>query len=146
LKPDGIALLHTIAKQGRGAGDEWTRTYIFPGGYLPALSEVAPAAEKSGLVFADIESWRIHYAKTLRAWDDRFQAHRSELPPELDPRFQRMWEFYLQSSERSFIYGGLYVLQIQLAKDVATVPITRDYLYAPPLPAAEAMSRREAAE
>jgi cyclopropane-fatty-acyl-phospholipid synthase len=145
LKQDGVALIHTIAKQSPG-NDEWTRTYIFPGGYLPVLSEIAPAIEASRLVYADIEAWRLHYARTLRAWDDRFQAHRSELPPELDARFQRMWEFYLQSSERSFVYGGLYNLQIQLAKKVGTVPITRDYLYDPPLPAAEALPRRDAAE
>ena len=131
LNPDGIALLHTIAKlYGSGAGDEWTRLYIFPGGYLPTLSEVVPAFERVGLGLTDLEVWRLHYAKTLRAWDDRFQKHRGELAADLDERFQRMWEFYLQSSERSFAHGGLCVLQFQFSRDLSAVPITRDYIYA----------------
>ena len=84
-------------------------------------------------MLTDLESWRLHYAKTLRAWDEQFQARRDDLPPELDARFQRMWEFYLQSCERNFTHGGLCVFQIQLARDIAAVPITRDYLYVPPL-------------
>ena len=130
LTPDGVALIHTIGHTGRpGATNPWIARYIFPGGYIPTLSELAPPVERSGLWLADLEVWRLHYALTLRQWHDRFMAHREEVARLLDERFVRMWKFYLVASEQSFRHGRLAVFQLQLARKVDAVPITRDYLY-----------------
>src|SRR5690606_14932785 len=77
LKPDGVMLLHTIGRSGPPAAtNAFIRKYIFPGGYIPALSEVMPAIEKAGLVVTDVEILRLHYAETLKAWRERFVANR----------------------------------------------------------------------
>jgi cyclopropane-fatty-acyl-phospholipid synthase len=106
----------------------WLRKYIFPGGYCPALSEVMPAVERSGLWVTDIEILRLHYAETLRHWQTRFQANRARIADMLDERFCRMWEFYLAFSEASFRHGNLMVFQMQLTKRRDAVPLTRDYI------------------
>lgn len=130
LTDNGVAVIHAIGRiDGPGLTNPWTRKYIFPGGYIPALSEVLQAVEKSGLWVTDIEILRLHYAKTLRAWRERFVQNWDQISAEYDERFCRMWEFYLASSEMSFRYNGLMVFQLQLAKRVDTVPLTRDYLY-----------------
>jgi len=129
LKPDGVALIHTIGRtDGPAPTSAWTAKYIFPGGYIPALSEILPAIERSGLVVTDIEMLRLHYAETLRAWRERFLARRAEIAVLYDERFCRMWEYYLASSEASFRFGANTVFQIQLAKRQDVVPLTRDYL------------------
>ena len=129
LKPDGVALLHSIGRKGGpGATGPWMRKYIFPGGYSPALSEAMASVEKSKLWVTDIEILRLHYAKTLRAWEQRFQANRKKIMAFMDERFCRMWEFYLIASELSFTHGSHMVFQIQLAKGRETLPITRDYM------------------
>ncbi len=130
LDADGIALIHSIGRcDGPGATDAWTRKYIFPGGYIPALSEVLPAVERAGLVVADIEILRLHYAETLRCWRERFLAHRDEMCALYGDRFCRMWELYLTGSEMAFRHGGLMVFQLQLARRIDTLPLTRDYMY-----------------
>jgi len=130
LKDDGIALIHTIAKMwDPGPTNPWIRTYIFPGGHIPTLSELAPVVERSGLWLTDMENLRLHYAFTLNAWNERFQQHRAQVSRMFDERFCRMWEFYLQGCEAGFRYQELCVFQMQLAKTIAAVPITRDYLY-----------------
>jgi cyclopropane-fatty-acyl-phospholipid synthase len=129
LPEDGIALLHTI-----GCGDEpgptnpWVTKYIFPGGYLPALSDITPVIEKSDLITTDIETLRLHYAYTLKAWRDRFLAKRDEVAELYDERFCRMWEFFLAASEAAFRYDRTLVFQVQMAKHEDSVPITRDYV------------------
>jgi cyclopropane-fatty-acyl-phospholipid synthase len=129
LAPDGIALLHSIGrKDGPGSTSPWIRKYIFPGGYVPALSEVVPIAEKSRFWITDIEILRLHYAETLRAWRARFQRHRDQLRGIYDERFCRMWEMYLVGSEIAFRRQDLMVFQMQLAKTVDAVPLTRDYM------------------
>jgi cyclopropane-fatty-acyl-phospholipid synthase len=129
LESDGIALLHSIGRMhGPDVTSSWIRKYIFPGGYIPALSEVMPAIEGAGLWLTDLEILRLHYAKTLRSWRQRFLAHAEQLQPAHDDRFKRMWEFYLAVSEMSFLYGGMMVFQAQLSKSVGGVPITRDYM------------------
>ncbi len=131
LRPDGVALLHTIGRtDGPGATDSFIRKYIFPGGYIPALSEIMPAIEASGLVVCDIEVLRLHYAETLRAWRRRFMANRDKAEALYDDRFCRMWEFYLAGSEVSFRHMGMVVFQIQLARDQRAAPLTRDYIAA----------------
>ena len=129
LTSDGIALLHSIGrKDGPGATHPWIRKYIFPGGYVPALSEVLPIVERSRLWVTDVEILRLHYAETLRAWRDRFERHRDRLRRIYDERFCRMWEMYLVGSEIAFRRHDHMVFQMQLAKAVDTVPLTRDYM------------------
>jgi cyclopropane-fatty-acyl-phospholipid synthase len=129
LKPDGVALLHAIGRSdGPSATNLWIDKYIFPGGYSPALSEVLPAIERSGLVATDIEILRLHYAETLRHWRWRFAANRDTIASIHDERFCRMFEFYLAASELAFRRGGHMVFQIQLAARQDAVPLTRDYL------------------
>jgi cyclopropane-fatty-acyl-phospholipid synthase len=129
LADDGVALLHTIGRSdGPGATNPWIRKYIFPGGYSPALSEVAPVIEHTGLWVTDVEVLRLHYAETLKAWRARFNANRERVRALYDERFCRMWEFYLAGSEIAFRHQGHVNFQIQLAKRVDTVPMTRDYI------------------
>ncbi len=129
LSDDGVMLLHTIGRSfGPGATNPWLRKYIFPGGYVPALSEVLPVIERAGLHVTDIEILRIHYAETLKAWRSRFTANRARVAEIYDERFCRMWEFYLAGCEANFRFGGIAVFQIQLSKRLDTVPLTRDYI------------------
>jgi cyclopropane-fatty-acyl-phospholipid synthase len=129
LTPDGVAVVHSIGRKGGPSSTgAWIRKYIFPGGYSPALSEATASVERSRLWITDIEILRLHYAKTLRAWDTRFQANRSKIAAMMDERFCRMWEFYLVASELVFSHGSHMNFQLQLTKDVHTLPMTRDYL------------------
>jgi cyclopropane-fatty-acyl-phospholipid synthase len=129
MTDDGVALLHTIGRAGTpGPTNPWITKYIFPGGYIPTMSEIAPAIEKAGLFVTDTEVLRLHYAKTLRAWRERFMARREEARKLYDESFCRMWEFYLAGSESAFRNEDHVVFQIQLAKKVDTVPLTRSYI------------------
>ena len=129
LKDDGVMLLHAIGRSDKpGATNPWIEKYIFPGGYIPSVSEVMAAIERSGLYVTDMEILRLHYADTLKAWRERFLAHRDEAKAIYDERFCRMWEFYLAGSETSFRVDGHMVFQIQLAKRQDVVPRTRDYI------------------
>ncbi|MBL8697348.1 MAG: class I SAM-dependent methyltransferase [Alphaproteobacteria bacterium] len=129
LKPDGVALIHSIGRSdGPGVMNAWVDKYIFPGAYAPALSEVLPIVEQCGLVVTDIEILRLHYAETLREWRRRFLAARQDVLELYDERFLRMWEFYLASCEVSFRRWGFMVWQMQLARRVDSVPMTRDYI------------------
>lgn len=128
LDEDGVALVHSIGKMhGPGATNAFTQKYIFPGGYIPGLSEIVTAIEKAGLWITDIEILRLHYAETCRIWRERFMAD-PDIPTMFDARFRRMWEFYLAGAELGFRHGGHMVFQIQLAKKRDAVPLTRDYL------------------
>ncbi|WP_375269291.1 class I SAM-dependent methyltransferase [Phenylobacterium sp.] len=129
LAPDGVALIHAIGRKDPPSdSDPWIDKYIFPGGYCPSLSEVFAAIEKSGLWVTDMEVLRLHYAETLSRWYERFQAGRDTAARLYDERFCRMWEFYLAACEAGFRVGSLMVFQIQLARDVAALPLTRDYM------------------
>ncbi|MDB5449128.1 MAG: cfa2 [Phenylobacterium sp.] len=129
LKDDGVAVIHSIGRyDGPGFTQPWIAKYIFPGGYIPALSEVLSAVERAGLMVTDIELLRLHYAETLRCWRERFEAQRTEIAKLYDERFCRMWEFYLGVSEIAFRYRGHMVFQLQLAKRLDAVPLTRDYI------------------
>jgi cyclopropane-fatty-acyl-phospholipid synthase len=129
LTDDGVMLLHSIGRStGPDVTSPWITKYIFPGGYIPALSEVFPAIERSGLLVCDTEILRLHYAETLKAWRERFLAHREEAARLYDQRFVRMWQFYLAASEMSFRKQNFMNLQIQLAKRQGVVPMTRDYI------------------
>lgn len=133
LKPDGVALVHTIGRSGPpGATNPWIRKRIFPGGYIPAASEMLAAVERAGLVLSDLEIWRGHYARTLRHWHERFQSARAGWASRFGERFCRMWEFYLQAAEAAFRWGDLVVFQAQILRDPRRLPETRGYLYANP--------------
>ncbi len=129
LKPDGVAVLHAIGRNEKpGTTNPWINKYIFPGGYCPALSEVFPAIERSGLLTTDMEILRLHYAETVRHWRRRFAANRDAIAALYDERFCRMFEFYLAGAELSFRRENMMVFQIQLAHDQTAVPLTRQYI------------------
>lgn len=129
LEDDGVALIHSIGMYERpGPAPEWIKKFIFPGCYVPALSQVMTAVQRARLKVTDIEIWRLHYAETLRHWRQRFMAHRDKAVKLYDERFCRMWEFYLTCCEVSFRIEDLMVFQIQLARHQDAVPLTRDYL------------------
>ncbi len=130
LDEDGVALIHYIGRADQPAAtNAFIARHIFPGGYIPALSEVLPAIERSGLIVTDIEVLRLHYAKTLRHWRERFIAHWDEAKSLQGEKFCRMWEFYLAGSECAFRYQNLVVFQIQLTRRIDTLPLVRDYMH-----------------
>ncbi|MDB5525548.1 MAG: methyltransferase small domain protein [Rhizobium sp.] len=129
LKKDGVMLMHTIGRTDMpSTTNPFIEKYIFPGGYIPSLSEVMPAIERSGLKITDIEILRLHYAETLKAWREKFMARREEAKALYDEKFCRIWEFYLASSESAFRWQNLVIFQFQLAHDQEAVPLTRDYI------------------
>jgi cyclopropane-fatty-acyl-phospholipid synthase len=129
LTEDGVALIHTIGRAAPpGTTSPWITKYIFPGGYVPALSEMSRAFEAAGLFQTDIEVWRLHYAETLRHWLERFEAKSDAALMLYDERFVRMWRYYLAASEMAFRHGRQCVFQVQLARDKQAVPLTRDYM------------------
>lgn len=159
LTDGGIMLLHTVGRwDGPGDTNAWVRRYIFPGGYTPALSELTPAIERSGLIISDVEVLRLHYAETLHAWRTNFLANRDKViavfeeAPHLKERFGtaerfiRMWEYYLAGFEASFRYYGLVVFQVQLLKSLEAAPLTRDYMYRRKYELASRSGLAEAAE
>jgi cyclopropane-fatty-acyl-phospholipid synthase len=129
LADDGVMLLHFIGNSDvPDFNNPWIEKYIFPGGHIPSMSEFTPAIERSGLVVTDIEVLRLHYARTLRLWRERFMARRGEALALYDARFCRMWEFYLSMSEAAFRYQDIAIFQVQLARRQEAVPLTRDYI------------------
>jgi cyclopropane-fatty-acyl-phospholipid synthase len=122
-------LLHTIARaDGPGATDAWLAKYIFPGGYIPALSQIAPALEKSWLWLTDLEVLGPHYEWTLCHWYERATAAREEIANLYDDRFFRMWQFFLAGGIAAFRHDALVVFQLQLARTRAMWPPRRDYM------------------
>ena len=129
LADDGVAVVHSINRSdGPGATSAWVKKYIFPGGYIPALSEVLPHIEKLKLYVTDIEILRLHYAKTIRDWGIRFADNRERAKEIYDERFCRMWEFYLAASECAFRFSGMNNFQIQFVKSQHALPLTRNYM------------------
>ena len=129
LRPDGVMLLHTIGRaDGPGATDPWLAKYIFPGGYVPALSQMMPAIERSYLWLTDLEVLRLHYAYTLEHWYDRVTAARAQIIALYDERFFRMWQFYLAGGISAFRHDGHCVFQLQLSPKRDVTPIVRRYM------------------
>ena len=129
LAPNGIALVHTIGRSTPpSVTAPWIGKYIFPGSYIPALSEVATEIERNDLILTDLEVWRMHYVHTLRAWRDRFEANRDRIGTIYDARFIRMWRFYLVVSEIGFTHLANVVFQFQITRHQTAAPLTRDYL------------------
>ena len=135
MTDDGVCLLHSIGRMAPpGSTSPWLIKYIFPGGYVPSLSEAFAAIERAGLWVTDVEVLRLHYAETLRHWHHRFQANRDKVRSLYDERFCRMWEFYLQLCEIGYRRLNWMVFQAQIAKCLTTVPLTRTYLHAGAIP------------
>jgi cyclopropane-fatty-acyl-phospholipid synthase len=129
LNDSGIMVLHSIGRSGSPEPtNPWIAKYIFPGGYIPALSEVLPVIERSGLLICDIEILRLHYAETIKGWRERFMARRADVIRLYGERFTRMWEFYLAASEMTFRKQNMMNFQIQLTKRQGVVPMTRGYI------------------
>jgi cyclopropane-fatty-acyl-phospholipid synthase len=129
LSDDGVALIHSIGYADTpGPINPFIRKYIFPGADLPSLSEVFTAVEPTGLFVTDVEILRLHYAETLRHWRERFTARSDEVIALYDERFYRMWEFYLVLCEIGFRRRTNIVFQMQIARRLAGVPITRSYM------------------
>ena len=130
LTNDGVALLHTIGNLSKPRSVvPWITKYIFPGGYIPSLSEISPCIQNSNLLTNDIEILRNHYAKTLNLWKKKFFLNKDKLNNKFDDKFIRMWDYYLTSCEMGFKYRDTCVFQIILSKKLHTLPYTRDYLY-----------------
>ncbi|MEE4454600.1 class I SAM-dependent methyltransferase [Novosphingobium resinovorum] len=129
LDDEGVMLMHTIGRMGGpGSTDAFTRKYIFPGGYIPALSETVEASEKVRLIATDVENLRLHYAKTLREWYKRCVANKEAIVKLHDERFYRMWIFYLSGATAAFESGGMCNYQIQYTRSRHALPLTRDYI------------------
>jgi len=129
LAHDGVMLLHTIGRMGGpGATDAFTSKYIFPGGYIPALSEIVRASEPARLIATDVETLRLHYAHTLRLWYRRTVEKQAEIEALYDARFFRMWTFYLAGATAAFEHGGMCNYQVQFARSRHALPIIRDYM------------------
>jgi cyclopropane-fatty-acyl-phospholipid synthase len=130
LTDEGVMLLHTIGRLGSPRPtDSWTVKYIFPGGYIPSLSEMSTASEKERLITTDVEVLREHYGYTLLHWLRRTQAHKAEIVAMYDERFYRMWEFYLAGSATGFFNGEMINYQVQYVRDRTALPLTRDYMF-----------------
>ena len=129
LKDDGYAFIHCIGRMSvPGTTGPFIRKYIFPGAYVPSLSEVFAATERNGLWVADSEILRLHYYYTVQHWRKRFAANREQAKRIYDERFCRMWEWYLSAVELEFLHGSHMVFQLLLAKTRDAVPITRDFM------------------
>ncbi len=129
LTPEGVMLIHTIGRiNGPGVTDAFTQKYIFPGGYIPALSEMVAGSEGTRLMVTDVEVLRLHYALTIREWYKRAQAHKADIIALYDARFYRLWTFYLAGAATVFEHGGMVNYQVQYARNRRTLPITRDYI------------------
>ncbi len=129
MPDDGVALIHSIGHMSPpGMASKFMRKYIFPGAYSPALSEVFESVEKNSLWCLDLEFLRVHYAETLKHWEQRFQSNRAEVEAMYDERFARMWEFYLISAEAMFRTGSQLVFHMQLSRTRDAAPLQRDYM------------------
>ena len=129
LAPDGVMLLHTMGRMGRpGTTDRFIQKYIWPGGYIPALSEIVSASEPARMIMADCEALRLHYPPTVLHWYERFKAVREEVIRRYDERFYRLWLFYLAAGLSMFSDGGMTVYQLQYLRRRDAAPATRDYM------------------
>jgi cyclopropane-fatty-acyl-phospholipid synthase len=129
LAPKGVMLSHCCGRAGPpGHTDAWTRKYIFPGGYIPALSELVIESEKAGWQVMDVEAMRFHYSHTLEEWYRRTVLHREEIVSLYDEQFYRMWLYYLAGAEQSFRHGSMVNWQLIYVKDRGAIPMTREWI------------------
>jgi cyclopropane-fatty-acyl-phospholipid synthase len=130
LAPDGVMVLHTMGRMGKpGTTDRFIQKYIWPGGYIPALSEIVSASEPARLIMADCEALRLHYPPTVLHWYERFKARRDDVVRLYDERFYRLWLFYLAAGLSMFSDGGMTVYQLQYLRRRDAAPMRRDYMF-----------------
>jgi len=129
LKIDGAALVHSIGRMNPpGATSPFIRKHIFPGGYVPSLSEVMTEMEKQHFWLADCEIWRKHYHYTLMEWRKRFLENWDEAVKIYDERFCRMWEFYLTATAMGFMHGRTMVFHMLFSRKIHVFPMQRDFI------------------
>ena len=130
LKKEGLGLLHTIGKDAPSSGDPWTFKYIFPGGYLPCLAEIAQEMGKTGFSILDVENLRCHYAKTLEYWVENYELNVKKVREMFDEAFVRQWRLFLNGSIAGFRYGNNRVFQVIFTNGTNNdLPITRAHVY-----------------
>jgi cyclopropane-fatty-acyl-phospholipid synthase len=130
LNKGGLGLLHTIGKDVPSASDPWMFKYIFPGNYLPTPDEIAREMGMAGFSLLDLESLRLHYARTLDLWADNFERNVEKVRQMFDDVFVRMWRLYLRCASAGFKYGELRVFQVLFSKELPNdLPMTRDHIY-----------------
>ncbi len=133
LPQGGVALLHTIGSTESLSYhcDPWINKHIFPGGRIPRLEELAKAAREANLTVGHVENLKLHYAETLRHWDEKFRANRDAIRAagRYDEVFLRKWDYYLQACEAAFRYGRLQLNQLLCSKgDRWTLPMRLDFV------------------
>jgi cyclopropane-fatty-acyl-phospholipid synthase len=129
LTTDGVALLHTFGRmESSRVTDPWVRKYIFPGGYVPAPSEIESGLKKRGLWLMDVKTPRLHYAFTLRDWRHRYAINREAAVALYEEWFCRIWKYYLAICEVSFYYLLNTVFQFQMTRLQGSLPLTRQHL------------------
>ncbi len=130
LKEGGLGLLHTIGKDTPGSSDAWTMKYIFPGGYVPALEEIAQGMGQKGFSVLDVENLRPHYAKTLDCWSQNFERNVEKVRNMFDDVFVKEWRLFLESSAAGFKYGNTRLFQVLFSNGINNrIPITRERIY-----------------
>jgi cyclopropane-fatty-acyl-phospholipid synthase len=131
LVKGGVGVLHTIGREREAGLDPWISKYIFPGAYLPTLAQLSESMAEAGLIMTDMENLRLHYARTLDAWAQRFEARADEVRDRFGERFVRMWRFYLYGCSAGFKWGDLRVFQITFTNGLnSDLPLTRSHVYA----------------
>ena len=129
LADSGVMLTHTIGRtDGPGITDKWTRKYVFPGGYIPAMGELVRPMETGGWIITDIEVLRYHYAETIAEWYKRATANAEQIAALYDERLLRMWLFYLAGAEQAFRTASMVNFHVQSVKRADVLPVTRDYI------------------
>lgn len=130
LKPGGLSMLHTITRIQEKDINTWLNKYIFPGGYIPTVSELLHHMSEVNFYLLDAESLRRHYAKTLEHWSNNFADGLPEIRKIKDETFIRMWRLYLNASAASFNCGKIDLHQLLFTKGINNdLPWTREYMY-----------------
>ncbi|MGG5358499.1 MULTISPECIES: class I SAM-dependent methyltransferase [unclassified Enterococcus] len=116
LKPKGTALIHGISRQQGGASNAWIDKYIFPGGYIPGVTELVGHITENQLQLIDMESLRRDYQMTLEKWTENFHKVKEQVIDSKGEEFYRMWDLYLQACAASFESSNIDVVQYLLVQ------------------------------
>jgi cyclopropane-fatty-acyl-phospholipid synthase len=132
LKDSGRGLIHTIGLNYPRPMDTWTKRHIFPGACPPSLAQMMQIFEPFDFSVLDVENLRLHYAKTLKHWLQRYEDNVDRVTEMFDPAFVRAWRFYLAGSLTAFKLGGMQLFQVTFTRSTNNqIPWTRQYLYEP---------------
>ncbi len=131
LTPEGRGLVHSIGRDKPEPLNPWIDKRIFPGAYPPTLREMMDLFEPNGLSVLDVENIRLHYAKTLEGWLERYEENVEAVRAMFDETFVRAWRLYLVGSIAAFLTGKLQLFQVLFARAGSpNVPWTRAHVYA----------------